>query len=124
MQPIVLVKKTYPRYRKRQRNRMWKLKHFDDLKKDDIEMGSDEEEEVKEKEKKGRKPRGKKENRNKEDNKDYQLFLQDLEEDKDLRAQVNLYKDDGVMAELEKRMAGMAIEEDEKPIKKAKRQTE
>lgn len=27
---IVLVKKTYPKLRKRQRNRLWKLKHFED----------------------------------------------------------------------------------------------
>lgn len=27
---IVLVKKTYPKMRKRQRNRLWKLKHFED----------------------------------------------------------------------------------------------
>lgn len=27
---IVLVKKTFPKYRKRQRNRLWKLKHFED----------------------------------------------------------------------------------------------
>lgn len=30
MPDIVLVKKTYPKFRKRQRNRIWKLKHFDD----------------------------------------------------------------------------------------------
>ena len=27
--PVVLVKKTYPRFRKRQKHRLWKLKHLD-----------------------------------------------------------------------------------------------
>ena len=27
---IILVKKTFPKYRKKQKNRFWKLKHFED----------------------------------------------------------------------------------------------
>ena len=27
--PVVLVKKTYPKFRKRQKHRLWKLKHLD-----------------------------------------------------------------------------------------------
>ena len=73
MQSVVLVRKTYPRYRKRQRNRMWKLKHFDDLKKDDIDMVDDDEEEVKEQAKQSKKQ--KKKEQKKDQNKDYQLFL-------------------------------------------------
>ena len=37
------------------------------------------------------------------------MFLQDLEEDPELRSKVNLYRDDDIMADLEKRMAGMNI---------------
>ena len=33
---VVLVKKTFPKYRKRQKNRIWKLKHFEDVKMEDV----------------------------------------------------------------------------------------
>ena len=45
----------------------------------------------------------------KNNNLEYNLFLQDLEEDPELRSKVNLYRDDDIMADLEKRMAGMNI---------------
>lgn len=38
---VVIVKKTYPKFRKRQKNRIWKLKHFDQTvveKEEDNEM--------------------------------------------------------------------------------------
>ncbi len=40
--PIVLVKKTFPKFRKRQKHRLWKLKHLDkeDGADEDMEGGS------------------------------------------------------------------------------------
>lgn len=66
---------------------------------------------------------------NNREGKDYKLFLQDLEEDKELRDQVNLYRDDDVMAELEARVAGMTLDDKapakgDRDIKKAVRRTE
>jgi hypothetical protein len=46
--------------------------------------------------------------------KDYQNFLQDIEEDPELRAQIDLYKNEDVINELEKKLAGMNIEEEAK----------
>lgn len=42
--------------------------------------------------------------------KDYELFLRDLEEDPELRANINLYKDDDIIAQLEAKMGGMTLE--------------
>jgi nonsense-mediated mRNA decay protein 3 len=42
---------------------------------------------------------------------DYELFLRDLEDDPELRANVNLYKDDDIMAELEAKMQKMGLDE-------------
>ena len=61
MPDIVLVKKTFPKFRKRQKNRYWKLKHFEDDKDagaNDEEMGQNEEK-VDDKDKKS-KPKTKK----------------------------------------------------------------
>lgn len=45
--------------------------------------------------------------------KDYEYFLRDLEDDPELRANVNLYKDDDIMAELEAKVAKMGIHDEE-----------
>lgn len=54
MPDVIVVKKTYPKYRKNRRTRIFKLKHFDDMKQGkDMDMDSDEDsEEMKEQEKK------------------------------------------------------------------------
>ena len=58
---VVVVKKTFPKYRKNRRTRIWKLKHFDDIKGinavDDEEMSDDDGEEAKEGEKKKQQPK-------------------------------------------------------------------
>jgi hypothetical protein len=46
--------------------------------------------------------------------KDYQMFLQDIEEDPELRQQIDLYRNDDVINELEKKLAGMNLEEQKK----------
>ena len=67
---VVLVRKSYPNARKKQRSRNWKLKS----------MAKQEEEESNRKVDKSRAEQ------------DYELFLRDLEEDPELRGMVNLYK--------------------------------
>ena len=44
--------------------------------------------------------------------KDYEYFLRDLEDDPELRANVGLYRDDDVMAELEAKIAKMGINDE------------
>ena len=142
---IVLVKKTYPKQRKRQRNRLWKLKHFEDQdmpqEKEEENEGMDPEnsddEDQTQKKKKGKKEKKKRKERNKKPDtihgaskKEYETFLQDLEEDAELRQQVNLYRDDDVIKELEMKIQGMTLddkvkedEKDQRQIKKAVRKT-
>ena len=43
--------------------------------------------------------------------KDYAMFMQDIEEDPELRGQIDLYKNEEVINELEKKLAGMNIEQ-------------
>jgi|LauGreDrversion4_2_1035121.scaffolds.fasta_scaffold89542_4 hypothetical protein len=42
------------------------------------------------------------------------MFIQDIEEDPELRGQIDLYKNEDVIKELEKKMASMDIEESKK----------
>ena len=42
------------------------------------------------------------------------MFLQDIEEDPELRGQIDLYKNEDVINELEKKLAGMNLEQDDK----------
>jgi hypothetical protein len=80
---IILVKKKFVRNESGAKKRIWKLKHLDK----DVEMT----------EKTGK--RGEKSGNLKEQQ--YEEFLRDIEEDKDMRKVVNLYKDDDVLKELE-----------------------
>jgi len=50
-------------------------------------------------------------------------FLQDIEEDKEFRSNINLYKDEENMTDLMSRMEKMTIEKDKKEIKKIVRKT-
>lgn len=69
---VILVRKSYPNARKRSRNRKWKLKSM--AKTEDLEG------------------RTKSEKQNAE--KDYEIFLRDVEEDSELRGMMNLFKAD------------------------------
>ena len=112
---IVLVKKTYPKFRKRQRNRFWKLKHFEDNKQENQEMQEEdpEDEAVKPtQEKKKSKKQLKRDARQERDirkEKDYELFLQDIEDDPEFRASVNLYKNDDIIRQLEAKVNSMSL---------------
>lgn len=85
----------------------------------DEEMGAQDEEEAQQKGKKDKKPSKKAARKQaREDRKgatagkDYELFLRDLEDDPELRANVNLYRDDDIMAELESKMNKMGLDEE------------
>ncbi|KAF9163887.1 hypothetical protein DFQ26_002044 [Actinomortierella ambigua] len=69
---VILIKKSYPAHRRRNRQRNWQLRQ---LAKEEEEMA----------------PRKQDQERIEQD---YELFLRDLEEDPELRATVNLYKSD------------------------------
>ncbi|CAG8570878.1 431_t:CDS:2 [Acaulospora morrowiae] len=73
---VVLIKKSYPQRRKKNKQRNWKLKS---LEKEQEEMAS------------------KKQDSEKMDL-EYEMFLQDLEEDPELRQNVNLYKSTSTVA--------------------------
>lgn len=79
---VILVKKTYPNRRKKSKARNWKLrsiaKEAEDVNENTVGRGA-----------LGR--RGGVDQKNVE--RDYELFLRDLEEDKEMRAAINLYKD-------------------------------
>ncbi|WWC58250.1 uncharacterized protein I303_100788 [Kwoniella dejecticola CBS 10117] len=80
---VILVKKTYPNRRKKSKPRNWKLRSIA-KEAEDVTEGSNT---------LGRGALGRKggvDQRNVE--RDYELFLRDLEEDKEMRAAVNLYK--------------------------------
>lgn len=94
---VILVKKTYPNRRKKTRTRNWKLKS--------IAKEAEDVEETPEKDTKGAGKgagRGALGRRGGLDQarveKDYEMFLRDLEEDPELRSTVNLYKSDTTMA--------------------------
>lgn len=83
---VILVKKKY--VRKENTKRHWKLKHLDK----DVDMTK--------KEKTGDKVEAQ-----------YEEFLRDIEEDKDMRKNVNLYKDDDVLKELEGKFKNLKVNE-------------
>jgi nonsense-mediated mRNA decay protein 3 len=76
--PVVLVKKTYPKFRKRQKHRLWKLKHLEKEDGNEAPQGGE-----------GDAPKPKKKRGaahvDQKFEKDYAMFLQDIEEDPELR---------------------------------------
>jgi hypothetical protein len=83
---VVLVRKKY--FRKNNK-RIWKLKHLD---KEDVNMvDSKKKQEI--------------------EAKNYEKFLADIEEDKDLRSKVVLYKDEEAIRELEENFKNMQVDE-------------
>jgi nonsense-mediated mRNA decay protein 3 len=91
---VMLVKKTYPNRRKKNKTRAWKLrsiaKEAEDVAEGTVGRGA-----------LGRK--GGVDQRNVE--RDYELFLRDLEEDKEMRAAINLYKAEQKEADGDTQMA-------------------
>lgn len=85
---IILVKKKYQNHK-----RIFKLKHID--KEEDAEM----------------KERGNKKNHYDKEAQ-YEEFLKDIQEDKDMRKNINMYKDDEAIKLLEKKFDGLKVKED------------
>lgn len=89
---VVIVKKTFPKFRKMQKHRIWKLKHLNKEAMDENNIHK------------------KKNNGNKQD-KDYEMFLRDIEEEPELRQQIDLYRNEDVIEELEKRIAKLDLDD-------------
>ena len=82
---VILVRKTYPYRRKKNKSRNWRLRSIAKEEGEEGETGS------------GRGAVGRMGGRDqKKVEEDYELFLRDLEEDPEMRSTVNLYKADGV----------------------------
>lgn len=80
---VVLVKKTYPNRRKKSRPRNWKLRSIAKVAEENADAGL------------GRGALGRRGGLDSQRvEKDYELFLRDLEEDPELRSAINIYKDD------------------------------
>ena len=81
MPDVVVVRKAYPKLRKRQKTRIWKLKHLnkESINENNIWEG-----------KKGKKKGMEQEEDRKQQ--DYRDFLEDIEEDPEMRQNINLYK--------------------------------
>lgn len=83
---VVLVKKTYPTRRKKSKARTWRLKSMAKEVEEDAQNGD-----------RSRGMIGKMGGRDqKKIEEDYELFLQDLEEDVEMRSAINMYKAEGV----------------------------
>jgi len=126
MPEMIIVKKTFPKYRNRQKNRIWKLKHFEDQNmpeeapEDNFEHEEGEQDKQPEKIKKKSKKALKKEARQDRDikkDKDYEYFLRDLEDDPEMRATVNLYKDDDVIGALEAQIGSLSLNDKTQTMK-------
>jgi nonsense-mediated mRNA decay protein 3 len=77
---VVIVKKSYPKTRKRQQKRIWKLKRMEMEKADDNNFWGD-------------KKTKKQKNAAVDDaEKDYKEFLDDIEEDPEMRQKIMLFK--------------------------------
>ena len=89
---IIIVKKTYPKLAKRSRQRIWKLQHIQKEDGGDVKDGEG-------KNVHAMKKKTAKESRNLEDREmaDYNTFLQDIEEDPEMRANINLFQDKDVI---------------------------
>lgn len=60
----------------------------------------------------------KKKNNNKTD-RDMEIFLRDIEEEPEMRQQIDLYRNDDVIAQLEKKIASLDLEDKEAIVKKS-----
>ena len=99
---IILVKKKYNNYK-----RIFKLKHLDM----DVEGEDDEEDDEKEKNAKKGKKKKKKNQKGKDKDRDMEEFMEDVGKNKDLRKNINLYKDNKAIEELNKEFKNFGIDE-------------
>jgi len=135
---VVVVKKHYPRVRKKNRKRYWKLDRIPMKDETNMDVEEDEEQKTAKVTRRNRKTKkSKKKQKNEYDEqKEFEEFLRDLEEDPEMRSSINMYKDNKTITELETKLAGMTLGEKaqeisninklvkKKKIVKAKRKTE
>ena len=81
---VVLVKKTYPKQRQKQKNRIWKLKTLD---KEHLDENN----------------HHKKEKASNKTQRDLDMFLQDIEEEPDMRQHIDLFRNEEVIEKLKKK---------------------
>ena len=103
---VVVVKKHYPRMRRKNRQRYWKLERMPIENQEDMEEDNKEENNKK---KKGKTKKGKKDDHN--DEAEFEEFLRDLEEDPELRQNINIYKNKKVMDDLEDKLSKMNLKD-------------
>lgn len=118
---VVVVKKHFPRMRRKNRKRYWKLERMP--MKDEtgmMEEDAAEEEEKKEGKKAKRKnKKSKKKNKQEIDHeREFEEFLREIEEDPELRSTINMYKDKKNIDELEAKLASMNLGDKTKDIAK------
>ena len=99
---IILVKKKYNNYK-----RIFKLKHLDM----DVEGEDDEEDDEKEKNTIKGKKKKKKNQKEKDKDRDMEEFMEDVGKNKDLRKNINLYKDNKAIEELNKEFKNFGLDE-------------
>lgn len=80
MPPVIIVRKTYPKFRKRQKHRLWKLKQLEKEGIDDNNFH--------------------KKKQNTAD-RDMDMLIQDIEDDPEIRDQINPYENKDVIKQLE-----------------------
>lgn len=114
---VVVVKKHYPRMRRKNRKRYWKLDRLP-MKEDNQQDMEEEEEKDGKKNKKSKKSKRTKNKTEYDQQKEYEEFLRDLEEDPEYRSAINIYKDKKVMDELEQKLANMGLDDKAKEISK------
>jgi len=102
---VVIVKKAFPKVRRRQQKRIWKIKRLDMEMHDENNRWN----------KKSKRNQG--DDVDAQKDKDLKDFMNELEEDPEMRQNVMLYKDEVVIDELEKQLAAMTLDEKAKECK-------
>lgn len=113
---VVVVKKHYPRYRKKARQRYWKLERMPMKNEENIDYDEnkpdDNEKLTTKKAKKAKNNRNLKKRKIEKDYQDdFEQFLRDLEDDPDMRSTINMYKDKKAIDDLEAKLNTMTLGE-------------
>lgn len=119
---VVVVKKHYPRIRKKNRKRYWKLdripmKTDDNIDYDENKSDGEDEKIVTKKAKKAKNNKKLRKKKLEQDfREDFEQFLQDLEEDPEMRSTINMYKDQKAIDDLEGKLNSLSLNDKTKEI--------
>jgi len=94
---VVIVRKTFPRLRKRQKQRIWKLKQLHKQEVDENDVW------------KSRRDNKRSNKLHPKEDQDMEIFMQDIEEDPEIRKNVDLFRDDDVIERLNAKMAKLDL---------------